>query len=54
MGMILTVAAMRVNHRDIASLEDFTSHFTIEIIEALRAVVYLYATDNSEWANAVK
>ena len=37
MGMILTVASMGVNHRDIASLEGFTSDFTIEIIEALHA-----------------
>jgi hypothetical protein len=37
MGMKLTVATMGVNHRDIAPLEDSASHFTIEIIEALRA-----------------
>jgi hypothetical protein len=33
MGMILTVASMRVNNRDIAPLEDLTSDFTIEIIK---------------------
>jgi hypothetical protein len=37
MGMKLTVSSVSVNHCDIAPLEDSASHFTIEIIEALRA-----------------
>ena len=37
LGMILTVASMGVNHRDIATLEGFASDLTIEVIQALPA-----------------
>jgi hypothetical protein len=35
MGMIVTVASMRVNDRDIAPLEDLTSDFTIAILRTV-------------------
>jgi hypothetical protein len=40
MGMVLTITPMRVEHRDVASLERLPPDSAVEIVEALRPTAY--------------
>ena len=40
MGVVLTIAAMRVDHRDVATLERLAPDLTIEIIQALHPAAH--------------
>src|SRR5215813_12296514 len=40
MGMVLPIAAMRVEHGDVAPLEHLPLNGTVEIVEALRPAAY--------------